>query len=122
MPKRERVVLSLYKLPALHRPPAVSSRLNVAGGLDITQLPAFEYRHKGTLAYLGEYGAVSDFTQVKESRGPLAVLSGQRVKGIVSWLIWRSAYLTKLGSWRNRLQVPVDWARTLLFGRDISNF
>jgi NADH:ubiquinone reductase (non-electrogenic) len=98
------------------------SRFNAAGNFDISQFPVFEYRHKGTLAYLGEYGAVSDFTQVKESTGPFALLSGQRFKGIVSWLIWRSAYLTKLGSWRNRLQVPVDWARTMLFGRDISNF
>ena len=34
----------------------------------------------------------------------------------------RSAYLTKLGSWRNRMQVPLDWLRTLLFGRDTTQF
>ncbi|MDR3739095.1 MAG: hypothetical protein P4L40_08740 [Terracidiphilus sp.] len=52
----------------------------------------------------------------------MSALRGTTLKGMVSWLVWRSAYLTKLGSWRNRLQVPVDWLRTLLFGRDISNF
>ena len=43
-----------------------------------------------------------------------------RSLGVPSWLLWRSAYLTRLGSWRLRMQVPIDWMKTLLFGRDIS--
>ena len=42
--------------------------------------------------------------------------------GFNSWLLWRSAYLTRLGSWRLRMQVPMDWTKTLLFGRDTSRF
>lgn len=42
--------------------------------------------------------------------------------GVSSWFLWRSAYLTKLGSWRLRMQVPIDWTKTILFGRDISRF
>jgi len=42
--------------------------------------------------------------------------------GFTSWLVWRSAYLTRLGSWRLRMQVPLDWTKTLLYGRDISRF
>ncbi|KAI3986798.1 hypothetical protein MKX01_039772 [Papaver californicum] len=38
----------------------------------------------------------------------------------VSWLIWRSAYLTRVISWRNRFYVAVNWATTLVFGRDNS--
>ena len=45
-----------------------------------------------------------------------------KLTGFKSWLIWRSVYLTKLGSWRNRMQVPFDWARTFFFGRDTSRF
>jgi NADH dehydrogenase FAD-containing subunit len=49
-------------------------------------------------------------------------LKGKRLTGFVAWVLWRSVYLTKLGSWRNRLQVPMDWSRTLLFGRDTNYF
>ena len=53
------------------------------------------------------------------SAGPLA---GATLSGFGAFAIWRSAYLTKLGSWRNRVQVPLDWLRTLVFGRDTTLF
>lgn len=40
--------------------------------------------------------------------------------GFISWLIWRSAYLTRVVSWRNRFYVAVNWGTTLVFGRDNS--
>lgn len=45
---------------------------------------------------------------------------GVSVAGFVSWLIWRSAYLTRVVCWRNRLYVAVNWATTLVFGGDNS--
>ncbi|KAF4046307.1 putative pyridine nucleotide-disulfide oxidoreductase [Phytophthora infestans] len=42
--------------------------------------------------------------------------------GWQAWFLWRSAYLTKLGSWRLRLQVPLDWLKALVVGRDVSRF
>lgn len=91
-------------------------RFNTSGLPSFASAPStpFVYKHKGSLAYLGEYGAVSDFTQVQsETGGPTAPLAGKKLKGILSWLVWRSAYLTKLGSWRNRLQVkPLRMKRT----------
>lgn len=42
--------------------------------------------------------------------------------GFPSWIIWRSAYLTRLGSWRLRMQVPMDWLKSFLYGRDTSKF
>ena len=42
--------------------------------------------------------------------------------GLAAWWLWFSAYLTRLGAWRLRLQVPFDWFRASLFGRDISRF
>ncbi|XP_076472969.1 putative NADH dehydrogenase [Babylonia areolata] len=69
----------------------------------------FRFRNMGMLAYIGRYEALTDT--------PVA-----RLQGFHSWLLWRSAYLTRLGSWRLRMQVPMDWSKTLLFGRDISRF
>lgn len=45
---------------------------------------------------------------------------GISIAGFFSFLIWRSAYLTRVLSWRNRFYVAVNWATTLVFGRDIS--
>ena len=42
--------------------------------------------------------------------------------GIKSYLAWRSAYLTKLGSWRNRFFTVGNWLMTTLFGRDVSRW
>ncbi len=42
--------------------------------------------------------------------------------GFVSWVAWRSAYLTRLGTWRNRLLTAFNWTITLLFGRDMSRW
>ncbi|XP_059175958.1 probable NADH dehydrogenase isoform X3 [Physella acuta] len=67
----------------------------------------FEFKSLGMLAYIGHFQGVSDTPQLK-------------IKGVASWFLWRSAYLTRLGSWRLRMQVPLDWTKTILFGRDIS--
>ena len=71
----------------------------------------FQFSNLGMLAYVGRYTALSDL-QPKFFK----------LKGFHSWLLWRSAYLTRLGSWKLRLQVPMDWSKTLIFGRDISRF
>ena len=42
--------------------------------------------------------------------------------GFTSWVAWRSAYLTRLGSISKRLAVAFDWTTTLLFGRDLSRW
>lgn len=81
-------------------------------------LPQFQYKHGGSLAFIGTFSAISDFSSATR----VAPLHGARLRGIVAWLLWRSAYLTQLGAWRNRFQVPVDWLRTLLFGRDVTQF
>ncbi|EDQ91750.1 uncharacterized protein MONBRDRAFT_22868 [Monosiga brevicollis MX1] len=63
----------------------------------------FAFASKGMLAYLGSYGGV-------------------KLSGFKAWLVWRGGYLTKLGTWRSRLQVPFDWAKTMFFGRDPARF
>ncbi|XP_061374746.1 internal alternative NAD(P)H-ubiquinone oxidoreductase A1, mitochondrial-like isoform X2 [Gastrolobium bilobum] len=73
----------------------------------------FVYQHLGSMATIGRYKALVDLRQSKESKG-LALA------GFLSFFIWRSAYITRVISWRNRFYVLVNWITTLVFGRDIS--
>ncbi|KAJ4831392.1 Internal alternative NAD(P)H-ubiquinone oxidoreductase A1, mitochondrial [Turnera subulata] len=73
----------------------------------------FVYKHLGSMASVGRYKALVDLRQSKDGKGISHA-------GFVSWLIWRSAYLTRVVSWRNRFYVAVNWATTMVFGRDNS--
>lgn len=78
------------------------------------ELQPFTYRHLGSMATVGGHSAVLELGESSSKR-----LS---VKGFVSWVAWRSAYLTRLGSFRARLVVAFNWTMTLLFGRDMSRW
>ena len=72
-------------------------------------LRPFEYKHYGMLAYIGSAHALADLATVKG-------------KGFTAWLFWRSVYVTRLVSIKNKVLVLFDWAKTFVFGRDISRF
>ncbi|CAN6546510.1 unnamed protein product [Malus baccata var. baccata] len=80
---------------------------------DIPLGEQFVYKHLGSMATVGGYKALVDLRQSKDAKGI-------SLAGFLSWLIWRSAYLTRVVSWRNRFYVAVNWATTLVFGRDNS--
>ncbi|GMP74806.1 hypothetical protein CsSME_00032113 [Camellia sinensis var. sinensis] len=80
---------------------------------DIPLGEPFIYKHLGSMASVGRYKALVDLRQSKDAKGV-------SLAGFISWLIWRSAYLTRVVSWRNRFYVAVNWATTLVFGRDNS--
>lgn len=69
----------------------------------------FIYHHRGMLAYIGSNRALADLPQVKG-------------RGFSTWIFWRSAYLTKLVSWKNKILVVFDWMKAFIFGRDSSRF
>lgn len=69
----------------------------------------FKYKHFGMLAYVGDNKALADLEDVKGS-------------GWTTWLFWRSAYLTKIVSVRNKFSIAIDWTKAIVFGRDISQF
>jgi NADH:ubiquinone reductase (non-electrogenic) len=75
----------------------------------------FKFQFRGMFAYIGGYKAVTTVEETKLS-------PRLEWKGTHSWFLWRSAYLTKLGRWYNRFQVPFCWLRTFIWGRDISLF
>lgn len=69
----------------------------------------FKYNHHGMLAYIGEDAAIADLNAIKG-------------KGRGTYFLWRSAYFTRLMSWKNKILVLFDWLKTGFFGRDISRF
>lgn len=71
--------------------------------------PAFRFRNLGTMAYLGSWRAIHQS-------------SADELKGRAAWLLWRTAYLTRSMSVRNKIMIPVYWLITWIFGRDISRF
>jgi len=77
----------------------------------VKQVGPFEYSHQGSLAYIGSEKAVADISWLT---GNLA--SG----GQLTYLFWRSAYLSMCFSTRNRILVIMDWAKSYMFGRDVS--
>ena len=77
----------------------------------VKQVGPFEYSHQGSLAYIGSERAVAD----------ISWLSGNFASGgTLTYLFWRSAYLSMCFSTRNRVLVCVDWLKAKLFGRDVS--
>ncbi|KAM0249805.1 hypothetical protein ACHAP5_002674 [Fusarium lateritium] len=77
----------------------------------IKDVKPFRYSHQGSLAYIGSEKAVAD---VPWFNGNIA--SG----GGLTYLFWRSAYLSMCFSTRNRVLVAVDWLKSKAFGRDVS--
>lgn len=103
----------------------VADLLNKADRLDADALRAvgkpFAFASRGMLAYVGSargVAAVATATGNTDSQKQNMV----RSSGFFAWLIWRFAYFSKLGSFRNKLQVPIDWVKTAFFGRDVSSF
>ncbi|RRT62941.1 hypothetical protein B296_00004106 [Ensete ventricosum] len=89
---------------------------------NITLGEPFVYRHLGSMASVGRYKALVD---LRQSKPDMLTSVAQDAKGIsmagfISWFVWRSAYLTRVVSWRNRFYVAVNWTTTLVFGRDNS--
>ncbi|EFJ46064.1 hypothetical protein VOLCADRAFT_63040, partial [Volvox carteri f. nagariensis] len=76
--------------------------------------PEFRYRHLGSMATVGGHSAVLELGDAQRRQLSLA--------GFLSWVAWRSAYLTRLGSLPKRLAVAFDWTVTMLFGRDLSRW
>ncbi|KAF2645938.1 hypothetical protein P280DRAFT_418175 [Massarina eburnea CBS 473.64] len=79
------------------------------GDLDDAVYKAFEYRHMGSLAYIGN-AAIFDIGGYGLSGGLLAVY------------LWRSIYFAQSVSFRTRCLLAMDWSKRALFGRDLMNF
>lgn len=76
---------------------------------DMESSSGFSFRNWGAMAYLGSWRAIHQS-------------KADALKGRAAWLLWRTAYLTKSMSLKNKLMIPVYWFVTWVFGRDISRF
>jgi len=81
----------------------------LATNKDTKQIETFQYYPLGLMAYIGAYKSVFDSSLFKGT-------------GWLEFLAWRSVYLTRLGSWKNKMMVPYNWLKTLFWGRDVSHF
>ncbi|EME78396.1 uncharacterized protein MYCFIDRAFT_167777 [Pseudocercospora fijiensis CIRAD86] len=86
-------------------------RLNdiIDGDVDDAVYKAFEYKHMGSLAYIGN-AAIFDFNGHGWGGGLLAVY------------LWRSIYFAQSVSLRTRMLLAMDWSKRALFGRDMMNY
>ncbi|KAG0144670.1 hypothetical protein CROQUDRAFT_64840 [Cronartium quercuum f. sp. fusiforme G11] len=76
-----------------------------------SKLREFKYSHQGSLAYIGSEKAIADLPFFN---GNLAT------GGVATFFFWRSAYVSMVFSFRNRMLVCNDWLKVKLFGRDVS--
>lgn len=74
----------------------------------------FQFLNLGILAYTGDGSALAQLELTPSGK--------KKVKGSgkVGFGLWRSVYLSKQISSRNRLLVFIDWTKAQLFGRDIT--
>ncbi|GAB7346795.1 hypothetical protein MBLNU459_g1892t3 [Dothideomycetes sp. NU459] len=81
------------------------------GDIDEAVYKAFEYKHMGSLAYVGN-AAVFDFGEGGWNFGG----------GLLAVYLWRSIYFAQSVSLRTRILLAMDWTKRALFGRDLMNF
>lgn len=74
----------------------------------------FQFLNLGILAYTGGNTALAQLQVTPAEQGRL------KGKGKLGFGLWRSVYLSKQVSWRNRFLVFTDWIKAQLFGRDIT--
>jgi NADH dehydrogenase len=74
------------------------------GDLDDAVYKAFEYKHLGSLAYVGN-AAIFDYNGMGFAGGLIAVY------------LWRSVYFAQSVSFRTRCLLAMDWSKRALFGR-----
>ena len=95
----------------------VASRINTSKGSHYDPKGReFVYKHLGSMASMGNVGSVASLGPLKHSE------SHWNLKGITAWLMWRSAYVTRLGAWRNRLGAALNWVTASMFGRNLSRW
>lgn len=74
----------------------------------------FQFLNLGILAYTGGGSALAQLQVTPTEKGRL------KGTGKIGFGLWRSVYLSKQVSWRNRVLVFLDWGKTKVFGRDIT--
>ena len=72
----------------------------------------FQFLNLGILAYTGGGSALAEVSATPSKK--------LKSTGKIGNALWKSVYISKQVSWRNRLMVLNDWTRRQIFGRDIT--
>ena len=75
----------------------------------INETNGFNYNHLGSMVSLTTGNGILEIGKSKK----------YKFTGLTSWIAWRSAYLTKLQSSKNRLNIMSQWMGTIINGREI---
>ena len=75
----------------------------------------FQFLDMGILAYTGGGSALAQVQICDKDK-----VSPAKLKGKLGFGVWQSVYLMKQPSWKNRILLTLDWAKSKMFGRDIS--
>lgn len=73
----------------------------------------FQFLNLGILAYTGGGSALAQVATAPNAE-PI------KQRGKIGNALWKSVYISKQISWRNRFMVVNDWLRRRIFGRDIT--
>lgn len=79
----------------------------IADTLAGRETPAFHFAPLGHLALLGRRTGVARIRRLM-------------LTGLPAWLLWHAYYVSRLPSWRNRIQILLDWLVSALVGRETS--
>ena len=100
------------QIPCL--PPQSTQGFDLSKLFQAHEAAPFSFLDLGRLAYLGQSQAVAEL-----GVGSTTV---SQAKGRAAFLLWRSVYIVKQVSFRNRVLVLFDWIKSRLFGRDLTRF
>jgi NADH dehydrogenase len=68
----------------------------IAARVAVQSLPAFRYRHEGSLATIGRRAAVVELGRIQ-------------LRGFVGWMFWSAVHIYFLIGLRNRFVVAITW-------------
>ena len=95
----------------------VAARINASNGAAYDPKGrGFRYKHLGSMASMGSVGSVASLGGLKPSD------SHWNLRGLTAWFMWRSAYFTRLGAWRNRFSAALNWCTASILGRNLSRW
>jgi len=75
---------------------------NLASVLNNRPTRPFSFKPLGIMASIGRHNAVAE-------------VLGLRLSGFIAWIFWRTVYLSKMPTFTRKLEVAMDWARSILF-------
>jgi NADH dehydrogenase FAD-containing subunit len=85
----------------------------------------FKFFSLGSMAFMGDLKGIFDGSSAGELRDPNGLKQGKHppaVTGFMALLLWRFAYWGRQTSIANKILIPVHWAKSFFFGRDVSLF